>query len=88
MGKGIGRKTDGIPQFTKDNYQTLLKAIAANRTCLVRTTRSNNGEEVTLICVINPAEDDPESIEMVPVAEMIEGNPYELFDPPGLDEEG
>ena len=64
----------------KANFNTLLKAAKAGEVCLFSTTRKADKAKVALICAVN--RDPSLGGEFVPLAVMIEGNPYELFEAP------
>jgi len=61
------------------NFGTLLRAAAAGQLALVQVTEKTTGCKRAAICAINH---DGKTYEMVPLALMVDGNPYELFDPP------
>jgi hypothetical protein len=63
----------------KGNFETLCKAIEAGRVCLMEVQIAATGERVAAICAINK---DRDELEMVPFAVMVNGNPYELLNPP------
>lgn len=63
----------------KTNFGTLKQAAADGQLALLDCRRKADGAKVALICAVNF---DGEEYEMVPLAVMIEGNPYKLFDPP------
>lgn len=61
------------------NFETLRRAFAEGRICLVECRDKKSGESVAVICAVNR---DGIATEMVPFARMFNGNPYdELHDP-------
>lgn len=66
------------------NFDTLLRAAAEHNLCLVETTDAKTGEYVALICAMNIAVVDGKIVEYqpTPLAEMVKGNPYELYTDP------
>jgi hypothetical protein len=70
-----------IPKCDQDNFNTIIRAAKNNNLCLLETTRISDGKQVSLICAVNFVN---EQYEMVPLAVMVEDNPYEIFTPPTL----
>lgn len=69
-----------IEKGYKTNFETLQKAFANGDVALVETKRAGTGEKVVLLCAMRANED--ETITPVPLAEMVSGNPYELYEDP------
>lgn len=67
----------------KRNFETLLAATNNGDLALVSAIRRADEQPVALVAAIQHEEDG--SCSIVPLAVMIEGNPYELFDPPHTD---
>lgn len=65
----------------EDNLSTIIAAAKNDDLCVMRTTRRNNGKPVTLLCAATRDEDG--AVVLVPMAEMFDGNPYVMYDPPG-----
>lgn len=67
----------------KANFETLRKACKNNDLALLSAIRKNDGANVALVCAMQFV-NTPTGGEFqpVPVAVMIEGNPYELFEDP------
>ena len=63
----------------KSNFATLKRAAVDDNLILMDCRRKADGAKVALICAVN--QEHGEYV-MVPLAVMIEGDPYELFDPP------
>lgn len=63
------------------NYDTLLRAAENGDLALISTTRKSDGAKVALVCAMGY---DSETKQFLPspLAVMIEGNPFELFDDP------
>lgn len=72
-----------INESYKNNFETLKRAVRAQGACLLEARRKADGQIVALLCAVNDSPGNPEyQYEFVPLAVMIEGNPYELFEPP------
>ena len=70
------------PQLTdgyKANFETLQKAAINDDLALVSAIRKSDQQPVALLCAVNF---DGEEYELVPIAQMIEGDPYELYEDP------
>lgn len=67
----------------KANFKTILKAASNEDLCLISTTRKSDGAKVALVCAMGRDGDD---YLPTPLAVMVEGNPYELFNDPMVDE--
>jgi len=63
------------------NFETLQRAFKAGDVCLVACTDQKTGELVPTICMVNMHPEDRE-IELVPVAKMFTGNPYDELNSP------
>lgn len=61
------------------NFETLLAAARNGDLCLVSAIRKADQANVALICAVNR---DSNFVEPVPLAVMVEGNPFELFEDP------
>ena len=68
----------------KKNFATLLKAIQNGDFALVSSKRLSDGADVALICALGK---DGEEILITPFAVMVEGNPYDSYEPPSTDDE-
>lgn len=60
----------------KHNYQLLLKAIKNNDVKMVNCTDRKTGKEIKLVCIVSAS---PEGPSYIPIAQMLEDNPYENF---------
>ena len=63
----------------KKNYKTLLRAAKNDDLALISAIRKSDKKPVALLCAMQP---DGDSVLAVPLAVMVEGNPYELFEDP------
>ena len=68
-----------IGEADRANFSTLLKATANQDLALVSAIRKKDQKPVALVCAIAR---DGESYMPVPLAVMIEGNPFEDFEDP------
>lgn len=64
------------------NFKTLLRAASNGDLALVSALRAIGKAPAALVCAMSINEDG--TITPVPLAEMIQGNPFELFDDPTL----
>ena len=70
-----------IPASDRENFNTLQRAAKDNRLAAVSAIRKSDGKEVTLLCAMSSGEDD-DYIYPVPLAVMVEGNPFEDYHDP------
>lgn len=70
-------KPPPLAEEQKINFQTLKLAVEYEDVALVSAVRKKDGCPVALICAMNHMEDG--QIVPVPLAEMIRGNPYDLY---------
>ena len=68
-----------INDAVKQNFTTLCDAVKRKRIVLMECKRKKDNEIVNLVCVTNC---DEEGIVMLPVAEMMTGDPFEDYYPP------
>lgn len=73
-----------IKTHHENNFSTLCRAVREGNVCLMLCTDAKTGEDAVVICMVNQTEDGGH-FDLVPVATMIEGNPYEAYIPPGDD---
>ncbi len=78
------RKPLPLAEDQKINFQTLKLAVEYEDVALVSAIRKKDGRPVALICAMNHMEDG--NIVPVPLAEIISGNPYELYYDPTKEE--
>ncbi|GEM_PF-6956939 len=64
----------------KPNFDTLRDAMLSGRLALLETMDSRTGEMVACVVAVNPSEDG--GAEFVPLAAMLDGNPYDYMMPP------
>ena len=69
-----------INDHYKTNFQTMLMAAENADLCLMECTDATTGKPVIAICMVNCTKDG--EYEMMPVAKMFDGNPYEELVPP------
>ena len=73
-----------INDAVKQNFNTLCDAVKDRRIALMECKRKKDGEIVNLVCATNC---DGNGIVMLPVAEMMTGDPFEDYYPPDPDGE-
>ena len=73
-------KPTRLRQGDQMNFETLLRAANDGALALVSAIRKADQQSVALICAMQTNDDD--TITPVPVAVMVEGNPFDLFDDP------
>ncbi len=67
----------------KPNFDTLRDAVRSGRVALLETRDSRTGETVACVVAVNPTEDG--GAEFVPIARMLDGDPYSYMMPPDPD---
>ncbi|MDP2662063.1 MAG: DUF6117 family protein [Dehalococcoidia bacterium] len=72
-----------LQEGDKQNYETLLEAAKNGALALVECTDKLTGEYVAVVAAVNRPMGD---YELVPLARLFPGNPYDLVDPPGFQE--
>ena len=72
-----------IPDMVKQNFDQVVIAFARSEAYLLSTTRKD-GSPAYLICAVNKVEG--ESVTLVPFAELIQENPFDLYNPPDPDD--
>jgi hypothetical protein len=72
-----------INEHVKTNFETMLRAAADGNLACVASRRVSDGADVNLVCAISRDEDG--SFVIAPFAEMIAGNPYELYADPSAE---
>lgn len=68
-----------IGEADKDNFETIKEACGNGHLTLMEATRKSDGKMVALVCAVGR---DDEDFIMTPLAVMVEGNPFEDFEPP------
>lgn len=66
----------------RTNFNTLLRAADNSDLALVSAIRKDDQLPVALICAMSVNED--ETITPIPLAVMVEGNPFEIFEDPTI----
>ena len=69
-----------IKKAEKKNFETMQRAMRNGDVCIMVCTRVDNNREKLVVCVVNRPPDG--SIELAPMAEMLDGEPYEIYKPP------
>lgn len=73
-----------IPEGCKANFSTLLRAVHCGDTALLECTDKETGKPVIVICAMSAGEDG--MIDMLPLAKMFDGDPFEEVLPPAEEE--
>lgn len=71
-----------LPKHQRDNFNEVLRAAKVGRLALVSAIRKRDNQPVALVCAMQTNPD--ESITPIPFAELIEGNPFDLYHDPTL----
>jgi hypothetical protein len=74
-----------LKKADKKNFATLRRAFAGGDVALVDVRRRADKKPVAAICAVGF---DGKEYALTPFAIMVEGNPFELFDPPDPDSRG
>jgi hypothetical protein len=70
-----------IPGGHKLNFNTMLRAAQDGQLALMECT-DQQGQPAYVVCMVNPPDEEHGEIEMVPVARLFNGNPYDEVNPP------
>lgn len=81
---GKGFQASPIPVSDQTNFETLRSACSVSHLALVSAIRKVDGQRVSLVCAMNFCAED-RSVRPMPLAVMIEGDPFELFEDPTSD---
>lgn len=65
-----------------ENFKTLTRAFECGDAALLDVRRKSDGKSVVAIVAIQR---DGDEYQMIPFAIMIEGDPYEMYEPPSVD---
>lgn len=68
-----------ITEGYKGNFETLKRAVKDGNIALMECTDSKTGQPVYTVCAVQRTSG---SFEMVPLAKLFDGNPYEELTPP------
>jgi hypothetical protein len=77
------RETIPLRKGDKANFEQLKVAFSCGAITLLSAIRKSDGADVALICAMNTVKKTSKAkpvYELVPLAVMCEGNPYEDFD--------
>lgn len=77
-----------IEPHHKQNFEMLLRAAKNGDLALVDARDKETGETVRLIAAIQSPTEPGGDYLIIPIAKMIEEDPFERFDGPGHDQEG
>lgn len=77
-------KTPNTLKGFEPNFNTLIRAVKSGEICLVACTDSKTGETVPTICAMSHLPNG--DYDLVPLAKMFTGNPYEELCPPDTNE--
>ncbi len=67
----------------KKNFATLSRAFNDGQVALVDVLRLKDRKKIAAVCAMAPNGDG--TITMIPLATLVEGNPFEEFAPPKVD---
>ena len=71
-----------LPKYQRDNFEEIRRACKNGHLALVSAIRLRDNHPVALVCAMQINAD--KSITPVPFAELIDGNPFELYQDPTL----
>jgi len=82
----MSAKTRGsIPDYIENNFKTIQLAAAAGGLAVISAIRIADQQNVFLLATVHKDEDNMVCI--TPFAEMIDGNPFEMYEDPTKDDE-
>lgn len=73
-------KPSRLTKGDRANFETLRRAIGDEHIALVSAVRKADQKSVALVCAMQRNDDD--TMTPVPLAVMVEGNPFEDFEDP------
>ena len=73
-------KPPALKKHDRANFATLLKAVEHDRVCLLSVIRKADKKPVAMVCAVNT--EDGKNFSFVPLAVMMDVNPYEAYEPP------
>ena len=77
-----------LPKHHQQWFGLIKQAVEDDRIALMSCIEEATGENVSVICLINPADDGSDDICFVPIAQMAKtANPYDAYRPPEPSEE-
>ena len=76
------QKPPKLKKAYRENFNTLLQAAKNGDLALVSAIRKKDNSPVALICAINHNSPTHSPITLTPIAELIQGNPYQLYQDP------
>jgi hypothetical protein len=76
-----------LSEYEKKNFETIQQAHEDGNLALLESHRVSDGKRVALICGVAPPTEEDETYNITPFAEMIDGDPFELYEPPFPEEE-
>jgi len=73
-----------LRKWNKANFKTLLRAAASGDLALMEVRRRADGKVVAALCAVgfDPNDGKGGTYGITPFAIMVEGNPFDMFDPP------
>lgn len=74
------KKPETLCQDHARNLDTLKRAFSRDEVALVECKRTSDGTIVAMLCAVHV--DDEGQYTITPFAEMVNGNPYDLYLPP------
>lgn len=72
-----------IPKGYQTNLNTIIEAAKADRLAILDCTDKATGKQVIALIALG---EGPEGYDLIPLAKMFDGNPYEEIDPPDLEQ--
>ena len=69
-----------LSEVDRTNFDTLQRASRRGDVLLMECHNAATGQPVPVLCAVNPGKDN--SVELVPFAMLLTGNPYEQLSPP------
>jgi len=81
----MSQETQGLfkthPEY-KMSFETLQRAILNGDTAMVECTDKATGKKVAVVCAVQPSQMRGEEVEVIPLAKLFDGNPYDELEPP------
>lgn len=76
------KKHKRVVQQHKANFDTLCDAITSGKAYLLECKNKLTGEMVATVCAVNYNYPEPGTMDLVPLCVFLNGNPYDILEPP------
>lgn len=71
-----------IPEDVKDRFQDIIEAVQDGNIILMQSTHAETNDVIYVIGAYRPSENNPQAVDIQPIAEMGSRDPFEYVTPP------